>query len=611
MMKNFLKLFAVVVLAVSCTKNGPDPTLVIDGKTSYNVTAVGETLNVKFKTNQTSWGYDLGGASWLSATKGENCLTLVVSPSDVYEPRETVVEIFVPEEGADKKSVQVSIKQMAKIFEPELSTAVPSPIAVTAKAQTVPVEVLTNYSTWTFEVAGDWLSATATGNVLNLEIKENTSEDDRSAGVTLYAPNKEMYEIMAKLTVNQAGAEYVYELEDLSVSATSNSYIIKHRGPYSFNASVRGNGKGCTGLDAPSALAPAGAKLVWQSAKNFIQSVEYKEGKIFFEAGKPCGNAVIAATDASGKIIWSWHIWRPEVEISTLKSESGSEMMNINLGALTEDASKIGVYGLLYQWGRKDPFPGSPIMSNGNIYTVNADVYDINNEKVKIGSTEMSSTSSNSLAFSIANPATCISNAAQYKTSRDWLLPSESNNSLWGNPEGTVRKNGTYSNKGTKTFYDPCPVGWRVCDVSDFAHFTSSGAYTWAAGETEGVLKFYDLGGEAEVAIVDLNSDGMVNLKDYTHGWSFYLDRKNKVRSHFPATSRYDGQFAMLMGSMAGYWGNYWTNAPTVNATGAETYLASALAFGIKEYTGEYSISISPVSNGSRADAYSVRCIKE
>ena len=67
----------------------------------------------------------------------------------------------------------------------------------------------------------------------------------------------------------------------------------------------------------------------------------------------------------------------------------------------------------------------------------------------------------------------------------------------------------------------------------------------------------------------------------------------------------------MFMGSMVGLWGNYWSNAPSLDNEKKDTYRGVAMAFGIKEYTGEWSFSVSPVSNGSRADGYAIRCIKE
>ena len=35
------------------------------------------------------------------------------------------------------------------------------------------------------------------------------------------------------------------------------------------------------------------------------------------------------------------------------------------------------------------------------------------------------------------------------------------------------------------------------------------------------------------------------------------------------------------------------------------------MSFGIKDYSGGWSVTLSAISSGSRADAYAVRCIKE
>ncbi len=102
--------------------------------------------------------------------------------------------------------------------------------------------------------------------------------------------------------------------------------------------------------------------------------------KIYVKTQKE-GNAVVAARNAAGDIIWSWHIWvtegDPANEANALTYYtyswdetgihydrdriSGTQIMRRNLGAMADEpvsASDPGrTYGLLYQWGRKDPFP--------------------------------------------------------------------------------------------------------------------------------------------------------------------------------------------------------------------------------------------------------------
>ncbi len=101
----------------------------------------------------------------------------------------------------------------------------------------------------------------------------------------------------------------------LSAEGTANCYLIQSpEGWYSFNATVKGNGVSTTGLSVNTKLAPTDAKLVWQSEKDMIESVEIKEGVISFEWNSDikAGNALIAALDKNGSILWSWHIWAPE-----------------------------------------------------------------------------------------------------------------------------------------------------------------------------------------------------------------------------------------------------------------------------------------------------------
>lgn len=75
------------------------------------------------------------------------------------------------------------------------------------------------------------------------------------------------------------------------------------------------------------------------------------------------GNAVIAVQDAEGRILWSWHIWIckdycPGDTDQVYYNDAGT-LMDRNLGATSAVPGDVGALGLLYQWGRKDPFLGS------------------------------------------------------------------------------------------------------------------------------------------------------------------------------------------------------------------------------------------------------------
>ena len=188
---------------------------------------------------------------------------------------------------------------------------------------------------------------------------------------------------------------------DLSGSGTacSNCYLIGNEGRYSIDATVMGNGKAVEGLDAPSALNPAGARLVWQTSKGMIEDVRFEDGNISFEATGANGNALLAALDADGNIIWSWHIWFPEQQPSTMTTKTGYELMDMNLGAMRPEFDSdddVKPYGLLYQWGRKDPFTNAPTRT-GDTQTVGATVYDADGNEVVFGSSCKATTHSGAI----------------------------------------------------------------------------------------------------------------------------------------------------------------------------------------------------------------------
>lgn len=372
----------------------------------------------------------------------------------------------------------------------------------------------------------------------------------------------------------------------LSAAGTSNCYLVNKAGYYSFDATVRGNGATTIGLDQPKAIAADSAALVWQTTTGMIGEVTFKEGFINFKLADIKGNALIAATDSKGEILWSWHIWFPEEEPKTYRTKTGFDVMNMNLGAMTEEydivgADSLGVkpYGLLYQWGRKDPLPASGTHF-GTTETVGVDLFDINGNKVTIDKSPLDNVDDNTISYSIAHPTTCMSNYYQYIRSRDWLRDDLSNRALWGNPleEG----------RGVKSFYDPCPVGYRVPDPNVFEYATTSGGLSMDA---------------AEFNVMDVNKDGVINAEDWTSGW--YIEMEDGY-SLFPAAARYDGSYAMLYGSKSGLWGSYWGNA------GMDSDYGSGLGVCVLSFQNEYNVQmLSPWGAASRADAYSVRCIKE
>ncbi len=204
---------------------------------------------------------------------------------------------------------------------------------------------------------------------------------------------------------------------DLSTSGTANCYIITAPGTYKFKT-VKGNGSTSVGSVSK-------ADILWETTGGMIKEVVYGANYINIatpETLKP-GNALIAAKNSSGTILWSWHIWIPKTAIEAdMYDLSWYTMMDRNLGALEAASASAGQdsYGLLYQWGRKDPFP-------------------CRNASSKNGGTM-------SLAQSIANPTTFADNSGTWMSSVD--------KTVWGDG-------------GSKTIYDPCPPGYKVPQRED------------------------------------------------------------------------------------------------------------------------------------------------
>jgi hypothetical protein len=150
------------------------------------------------------------------------------------------------------------------------------------------------------------------------------------------------------------------------------------------------------------------------------------------------GNSVVYAMKGTD-IVWSWHIWvtnyNPGLTANTgtntaTYSYNINLFMDRNLGSTSNTGDCDGMY---YQWGRKDPFPPS-IVTTG---TISGTGYFLNTG------------SQATIATTITAPMTFYYN----KVSGDWN--SSPNDNLWNNTDGT------------KTIYDPCPVGWRVPACSD------------------------------------------------------------------------------------------------------------------------------------------------
>ena len=336
---------------------------------------------------------------------------------------------------------------------------------------------------------------------------------------------------------------------NLSSSASANCYIISKAGLYKFKT-VKGNSSESVGK-------VASASILWETfgtsetpeLLDLIKAFCYKDGYIAFQTADTFkeGNAVIAAKDASGKILWSWHIWLTNQPQGRVYYNNAGTMMDRNLGATSATPGDVGALGLLYQWGRKDPFLGSSSIWSSTVA-----------KSTIVWPSSVSSNSSNgTISYATANPTTFIGyNIENY----DWYYTgSEStDNTRWS------------ESASNKSIYDPCPSGWRVPDGG------SNGVWSKALGSSN-ILYDYPY---------DSTNEGMNFSGKFGSASTIW----------YPASGyRYYND-----GSLSGvrYGGYYWSASPF-----------SLYAYYLN-FNSSGGVSPSD-SYGARANGLSVRCLQE
>ena len=292
------------------------------------------------------------------------------------------------------------------------------------------------------------------------------------------------------------------DVKDLDASGNANCYVIPEAGSYKFKA-VYGN--------EPTSFIPdvETAEILWETwndmsevtPNSVLAAASFAEDFIIIRTPdtlKP-GNAMVAAKDANGKILWSWHIWVPATPIVTANFGGimGVDLMDRNLGALVATAATDAEvdptsYGMMYQWGRKDPFTAAGAFKSSSPAT-----YAGVPEEVAPGQIL--------LEDAIANPR-----LLGHINNGDWCLVT--NNEFWADAE--------------KTIYDPCPPGYRVSKKNTGVPFWSSDLSAqagWGVNLTAGWLKL----GSPDASVFpiagyrdDYSVDGMAKVGVRTLYWT-------------------------------------------------------------------------------------------
>lgn len=282
---------------------------------------------------------------------------------------------------------------------------------------------------------------------------------------------------------------------------------------------------------------------------------------VYFTASANKGNAVIGAFNAAGKIVWSWHIWMTDqpqdfAYPSKLGPIQNVVLMDRNLGAVSaipsEDVTQT--YGLMYQWGRKDPiYGGSEKETLATSFdrarentVVNTAYPQLNWDPVNRPDVE----GGINIAYTIEHPMTFI--YTKDKAIQDWLIPQDDN--LWGH-------------NASKTIYDPCPAGYRVPESGAYFDIWI-GPFIW----------------------------------DKTYGGRTYSHSETAAASWFPAQGmRWGDDYAGFLSTVRSN-GMYWTCTPATE---------NNIRFGqIMSFTNTTSMT-QWARNYYRIMGFTIRCCKE
>ena len=324
------------------------------------------------------------------------------------------------------------------------------------------------------------------------------------------------------------------------------------------------------------------AKVIWEDCQDIVTAPAVTgsgaDSYLTFTIKKENlqnGNAVVAVTNATGKVMWSWHLWfTPKSSLKKIPFTSGGSTYNFmtdNLGwkytkwtgglkrevvVKIEQQAETGEkktatitlkqapgnnvregYGNLYQWGRKDPLPGTdnfyPNTAPNIGYKFN-DGYTIVGDQVAdyTNPANVQRMEKRTIGLSIREPGIMLPKVGGGKLS--WTNHQYIN--LWSADNDKMYESETPIKNGVKTIYDPSPVGFKVPDAYAFKDL-SKGVAVWE------------------------------------NGYTLKLDNDKDI--YFPAGGYRDGNDGVIKG-VNGY-AMYWASAALIHGTGGPGFAFRAL----------------------------------
>ena len=373
-------------------------------------------------------------------------------------------------------------------------------------------------------------------------------------------------------------------------TTNTKAYTSTKTGPNILTKSLTADG---TEITKPEIEGIKDACLIWQDTKDLISNISFDSANQYvkFEVKKETihnGNAIIAVRDASNTILWSWHIWVTEEDLTpveiTNKQNVKYSLLPVNLGWCSEgeaidyaqrevmvrikqsNSNKIVEVALtqtgycegdrkagnctFYQWGRKDPMLGKDGTSSNKdkeCFTTDAQYKFVPK------------------GLNTADIKEYIKYPYKFNVNSD--MDGKYYN-LWNVDNERVNVN---DDDAVKTVYDPSPVGYTVTAPNTFTGFTRSGQNSGNSSEW--------------------NVQG-----SFDKGWHFYC--KPNKQGHtlfFPACGCRNNRSGAL--TNVSTYGCYWAAGPNY------TYYGRRLGF--------YSGYISTLDDTHRSYGHSVRPAQE
>ena len=335
------------------------------------------------------------------------------------------------------------------------------------------------------------------------QLKENPTKGSPESPYDLSTEGGSMNMTTANCYVVNAAGTYklplVYGNAIVNGSTNSQAYSDSHFVDYN-NEHI--NGPWISGT-------PKDATLVWSDGFYMFKDVDLSADKkyLIFTIDQDYiqqANAIVAVRDASGTIMWSWHIWVTERNINkTHKVDDWNngatyDMMSSNLGWVdgkqvyydprefkftfkqkktgeekTMTVTQVGetfdykdAGSTYYQWGRKDP-----IVALMNRDKTGVDDYrrlDVPTDNYLYKTQPGWVTS----ADGIKHPNVYYVQNATSSSSTAWLTDAAYSPKLW-NVDG--REKDVWVENSRKTVYDPSPKGFKVPVPRAFSVFVDGG----------------------------------------------------------------------------------------------------------------------------------------